>query len=43
MNKYFKLLENIQSSGLPEEASIIEEAKVELKRERWIKKYNDLQ
>ena len=43
MNKYFKLLDNIQSSGLPVEDNIIEEAKIELKREKWIKKFNDLQ
>jgi len=42
MNKYFKLLDNIQSSGLPVEDNIIEEAKIELKREKWIKKFNDL-
>lgn len=42
-NKYFKLLDNVQNSGLPEEASVIEEARIELKREKWIKKFNDLQ
>lgn len=42
-NKYFKLLENVQNSGLPEETFVIEEARIELKREKWIKKFNDLQ
>ena len=41
--KYFKFLEHIQNSGLPVNQSLVEEAKVELKKERWIKKFNDLQ
>lgn len=40
--EYFKLLEKIQNSGLPEEPLLIEEARIELKREKWMKKYNDL-
>ena len=42
IREYFKLLEQVQNSGLPEEELLIEEARVELKREKWIKKYNDL-
>lgn len=41
--KYFKFLESLQTSGLPVNKKIVEEAKVELKKERWIKKFNDLQ
>ena len=33
----------MQNSGLPEEQNVIEEARIELKREKWIKKFNDLQ
>ena len=43
INKYFKFLEQMQSSGLPLNANLVEEARVELKKERWIKKFNDLQ
>lgn len=43
LNAYFKLLENFYNCGLPVEQSIVEEAKAELKREKWIKKYNDIQ
>ena len=43
LNAYFKLLDNFYSCGLPVEQSVIEEAKAELKREKWIKKYNDIQ
>ena len=42
-HRYFKFLESLQTSGLPVNQKIIEEAKVELKKERWIKKFNDLQ
>lgn len=42
LNAYFKLLENFQNCGLPVEPSIIKDVKAELKREKWIKKYNDL-
>lgn len=37
------MLENISNSGLPVEQDIIDEARAELKREKWIKKYNDIQ
>jgi len=40
---YFKLLEQVQNSGLPIQESIIEEARIEHKREKWIKKFHDLQ
>ena len=40
---YFKLLDNLSHSGLPVESSVVEDARLELKREKWIKKYNDLQ
>lgn len=40
--KYFKMLDQVQNSGLPVEAAIVEEARIELKREKWIKKFNDL-
>ena len=43
LQKYFKLLENIQNSGLPIEEEVVDRARVELKREKWIKKFNDLQ
>lgn len=43
LNGYFKLLDNFYNCGLPVEQNIIEEAKAELKREKWIKKYNDIQ
>lgn len=43
LNAYFKLLDYFYNCGLPVEPSIIEEAKAELKREKWIKKYNDIQ
>jgi hypothetical protein len=43
LNAYFKLLDNFYNCGLPVEPSIVEEAKAELKREKWIKKYNDIQ
>jgi hypothetical protein len=42
IQKYFKFLEHVQNSGLPVNIDTIEDAKVELKKERWIKKYNDL-
>ena len=41
--KYFKFLEHVQNCGLPINSALVDEAKVELKKERWIKKFNDLQ
>lgn len=39
---YFKLLDNVCHSGLPVEEQVVEDARLELKREKWIKRYNDL-
>lgn len=43
MTHYFKILENLCNCGMPVEQNIIDEAKMELKRQKWIKKYNDIQ
>ena len=42
MSNYFRVLDNITHSGLPLEEKIVEEARLEHKRENWIKKYTDL-
>ena len=42
INNYFKFLEHFQNCGLPVKNEILEDVKIELKRERWIKKFNDL-
>ena len=43
MNGYFSLLEQIQKSNMPLLPDEIELARDEQKREKWIKKYNDIQ
>ena len=43
MLQYFKVCENLISSGLPDEGNMVEVAKQELKKEKWIKRYHDLQ
>ena len=43
MANYFSILEQIQKSHMPLMPTIIEDAKEEAKREKWIKKYNDIQ
>eukprot|EP00356_Strombidium_inclinatum_P006436 CAMPEP_0170488088 /NCGR_PEP_ID=MMETSP0208-20121228/6711_1 /TAXON_ID=197538 /ORGANISM="Strombidium inclinatum, Strain S3" /LENGTH=132 /DNA_ID=CAMNT_0010762531 /DNA_START=2987 /DNA_END=3385 /DNA_ORIENTATION=- len=38
---YFSLLEQVQKSGMPLQASILEAARAESKKEKWVKKYNE--
>ena len=39
---YLKFLDNLTHSGLPLKAEVVEDARLEHKRENWIRKYNDL-
>ena len=43
MNEYIRNIETLCQSSLPIERALIDEARTELKREKWIKKFYDLQ
>ena len=42
-NSYFECLEDLLNCGMPISQQLLDEAKVELKKEKWITKFIDLQ